>query len=70
MEKMNKDMLIWLSYNTGRNTNLRDEAINLPIEYNRATKGNHKYCQCERKPSAVNEYWNEWHCTYCLKPKQ
>lgn len=67
---MYRDFLIWLSYNTGRNTDLRSDAIKIDLEYRGAIKGNHKHCKCVNRGKAVNEHWNEWHCTYCLKIKK
>lgn len=62
--------IIWLSYNTGRNTDLLRDATSIAMEYERATKGRNKHCECKGRGEAVNYYWEEWHCTYCMKPKK
>jgi len=65
---MYRCFLIWLSYNTGRNSNLLCNAIQIENEYKTAIEGNHKFCKCKNKGKAVNDFWKEWHCTYCLRP--
>lgn len=67
---MKKEILIWLHYNTGRNTNLIADSEKICREFNESTKGDNKHCKCQNKGKAVNEFWYDWHCTYCLKPKQ
>lgn len=72
MSKLNNNhkLIIWLSYNTGRNTILLSNAISLELKYSKATKGTHKFCKCkDSRGKAVNEYWIEWHCINCLKLK-
>ena len=68
MNKTQK-IIIWIAENTGRNTELEHLSKELSEEYEKATNGSHKYCKCENKAYSVNQFWKDWHCTYCLKPK-
>jgi len=67
---MEKNLLIWLHYHTGRNTNLLDEADTLIEKYKKDTSGDNERCECENTGKAVNRYWKDWHCTTCLKPTE
>lgn len=58
--------LIWLHYNYPK---LQLENIpKIADEFNRAMKSKTKFCGCSNKPKSVNSYWDDWHCTWCLKP--
>lgn len=63
-------LIIWLSYNTGRNTELRHNSKALVNQFKVAISGKSKICDCSNTPKTVNEFWDDWHCTYCLKPKR
>ena len=67
---MTRKLLIWLHYNTGRNTDFLEELEQIEHSFNEATKVSGKYCKCKNKGMAVNRFWKEWHCTYCLKLKK
>jgi|GEM_PF-5802768 len=68
MNKFQK-LIIWLSYNTGRNTDLKNNSKQLADEFKEATAGDNEKCNCNNKAYVVNSFWKNWHCTYCLKPK-
>lgn len=63
-----KDFLIWLYYNKPRIQLMNADQI--CSEYENAIAGDHKVCKCENKSKAVNNYWEDWQCTYCLRPKK
>lgn len=62
------DFNIWICYNRYGRTSL--ENINQTVnEFLEATSGHNKCCSCKPfRGKTVNTIWDDWHCTYCLKP--
>ncbi len=65
-----KNFMIWSYYNHRLVDIMLDDLDKISSEFIEATSKEGKYCQCIEKSHSTNWFWTEWHCTYCLKPKE
>lgn len=62
-------VLLWIRYNRKADIDMSDVSV-VASEFVQATGKAGKYCTCKNEGKAVNDFWEDWHCTYCLKPKK
>jgi len=69
-EKLLTDFLMWLNYNNPRIDRISENDFkDISEKFIKATSGKNKYCECKVCSTySINDRWDDWHCTYCLKP--
>lgn len=66
MKKPLIDLLLWMHYGNCKFS--IDQFEGFVSTFLAATSGDYEFCHCKDKGKAVNHIWEDWHCTYCLKP--
>lgn len=61
------NLLLWMHYDGNCKFSI-DQFEGFVLTFLAATSGDYEFCHCKDKGKAVNHIWDEWHCTYCLKP--
>ncbi len=64
-----KMFMIWLNYNNWGKADISHDLDSISSTFIKATSVAGKYCICKNKGKCSNRFWDDWHCTYCLKPK-
>lgn len=67
--KILTQFIMWLHYNRIK-LKIDSNIYGISDKFIKATSKKGKYCTCRNKGRAVNIIWDNWHCTYCLKPKK
>ena len=60
------NLLLWMHYGNCKFS--IDQFEGFVLTFLAATSGDYEFCHCKDKGKAVNDIWEEWHCTFCLKP--
>ena len=60
------NLLLWMHYGNCKSS--VEQFDGFVAIFLKATSGDYEFCQCKDKCKAVNDIWEELHCTFCLKP--
>jgi len=70
MLRNNREKILYWALHNGYSNYDDYNIITIDIKFKEATSGKHKFCKCKNKPQIVDSFFENWTCTYCLKPKE